>query len=114
GAYAKQGDDALGGWGGSHVVPAARSAESPPPMPKLPVGVAVSAVPSRANSPLARQASPQTWNGGNQGGVAQNAYSGGYGGANNIPRSPNFPLSPPPAQQGYSGPFNNNGGYQRF
>jgi hypothetical protein len=119
--FAHQGEDALGGWGGSHV-PAG-------------MNVALNEVPSRSNSPaLPRGAdpisrmqtpslkspisqSPRAWNGGNRGGLIQNAgnaYSGGYGGgSNNIPRSPSFPLSPQIPQRGYPGGYNN-GGYARF
>jgi hypothetical protein len=127
GAYAKQGDDALGGWGGSHV-PHGYAADEPT-LPKMPPNVMVSEVPSRSNSPgiqrsmspvsrhqtpaLVSPESPRTWNGGNQGGMihnTSNAYSGGYGNSSNVPRSPSFPLggSMPP-QRGPS-----NGGYQRF
>lgn len=127
GAYAKQGDDALGGWGGSHV-PKGYEADEPT-LPKMPSNVIISEVQSRSNSPgiqrsispvsrhqtpaLVSPESPLTWNGANQGGMihnASNAYSGGYGNSSNIPRSPSFPLggsiSP---QRGMS-----NGGYQRF
>jgi len=125
GAYEKQGEDALGGWGGSHVAPG-QASEMPPPMPKLPSNISVSEVPSRSQSPaIVRNGSPalvspvpqKAWNGGNVGGMihnAGNAYSGGYGGSNNIPRSPAFPSSPQPQQnRGYPGGYQS-GGYQRF
>lgn len=127
GAYAKQGEDALGGWGGAHV-PQGYSADEPT-LPKLASNVMVSEVPSRSNSPaIQRSMSPvsrhqtpalvspaaessRNWNGGNQGGMihnAGNAYSGGYSGINQ--RSPSFPLGGPISpQRGLS-----NGGYQRF
>ena len=133
GAYEKQGDDALGGWGGSHI------AADAPPMPKLPSNVSVSEVPSRSMSPAIpimgspafpapqRVLSPplvspvpqKAWNGGNVGGMihgAGNSYSGGYGGSNNIPRSPSYSVSPqlPQPNRGYPGGYSNNGGYQRF
>ncbi|KUJ06642.1 uncharacterized protein LY89DRAFT_726321 [Mollisia scopiformis] len=129
GAYAKQGDDALGGWGGAHVPPG--YAADAPALPKMPSNVMVNEVPSRMNSPAFERSmspvsrhqtpalvspgpeSPRTWNGGNQGGMihnAGNAYSGGYGGSSNIPRSPSFPLGKSvPPQRGFS-----SGGYQRF
>jgi len=135
GAYAKQGEDALGGWGGSHVNGAAT-----PPVPKLPSNVMTTEVPSRANSPAISRSmspaiprvmspsiiapiptSPRQWNGGNSGGMIQNAgnaysggYQGNYGANTNIPRSPSFPLSPNvPQQRGYPGGYSQ-GGYQRF
>lgn len=128
GAYAKQGEDALGGWGGAHVPPG--YAADAPTLPKMPSNVMVTEVPSRVNSPaIQRSVSPisrnqtpsaispggsqRSWNGGNQGGMvhdAGNAYSGGYGGASNIPRSPSFPFGGEiPQQRSFS-----NGGYQRF
>ena len=134
GAYEKQGEDALGGWGGSHVA----TAEAPP-VPKIPGNVSVNDVPSRSMSPaVPRMGSPalqtpsrvlgpqlvsptpqKAWNGGNVGGMihdAGNAYSGGYGGSSNIPRSPSFPASSqtPQPNRGYPGGYSNNGGYQRF
>lgn len=115
-AYAKQGDDALGGWGGNHV-PQGYAPDDEPTLPKLPSNVSISEVPSRSNTPNIQRnmspvspESPRTWNGGNQGGMIQNAgnaYSGGYGGNS---RSPSFPLGGSIApQRGMS-----NGGYQRF
>jgi hypothetical protein len=111
GSYATQGEDALGGWGGQHATAGARGADAPPPVPKLPGNVSVHDAPSRVQSPVSRNGTPSNWNGGNSGGMihnAHNAYSGGYGGSNNIPRSPNFPL----ASQGVFS--SSNGGYQRF
>lgn len=138
GAFEKQGEDALGGWGGSHVTPGTRAADVPPTVPKPLASVSVNDFPSRINSPtIPRLGSPalqqpqrvlspplaspipqKAWNGGNVGGIIQNsgnAYSGGYGGSNNIPRSPSSPLSPQQPQQsrGYRGGYSN-GGYQRF
>jgi hypothetical protein len=129
-----QGEDALGGWGGSHV-PAGTKATDIPPLPKFPGNVALNEVPSRSNNPpLPRGAdpisrmqtpsltspvpqNPTAWNGGNKAGLIQNAgnaYSGGYGGSTNILRSPSFPLSPQvPQQRGYPGGYNA-GGYSRF
>jgi hypothetical protein len=75
--------------------------------------------PQRVLSPALVSPVPQkAWDGGNVGGMihnAGNAYSGGYGGSNNIPRSPSFPLSPqtPQPNRGYPGGYSN-GGYQRF
>ena len=136
-----QGEDALGGWGGSYDGRHSTllKTNNDPPLPKFPGQVSVNEVPSRSNSPalsrggdpVARMqtpslASPQpqspratpAWNGGNQSGLIQNAgnaYSGGYGGNTNIPRSPSFPLSPQvPQQRGYPGGYNNNAGYSRF
>ena len=133
GSYASQGEDALGGWGGTHVVPQDR--KDIPPVPKFPGNVAVNEVPSRINSPAVPRVnspaprlqspqlvspqpqSPRAWNGGNVGGMihnAGNAYSGGYGGSTTVPRSPGFPLSPQvPQQRGYLGGYAS-GGYQRF
>jgi hypothetical protein len=132
--FATQGEDALGGWGGSHI-PTGTKASDIPPVPKFPGNVALNEVPSRSNSPALPRGtdpvsrmqtpslqspvpqSPRAWNGGNQGGLIQNAgnaYSGGYGGSTNIPRSPSFPLSSQvPQQRGYPGGYNN-GGYSRF
>lgn len=137
GAYEKQGEDALGGWGGQHVAPGTKAADIPP-VPKLPGSLSINEVPSRSMSPaIPRMGSPaiqapsrvlspplvspvpqKAWNGGNVGGMihnAGNAYSGGYGGSNNIPRSPSFPLSPqtPQPGRGYPGGYSN-GGYERF
>jgi hypothetical protein len=106
GSFATQGEDALGGWGGSHV-----AASDAPPIPKMPGNVMANEVPSRSMSPsvppsrlmspqpqepaIPRMMSPQptliapqpqsprAWSGGNQGGMihnAGNAYSGGFGG----------------------------------
>ena len=137
GAYEKQGDDALGGWGGSHIVPGTQAA-SYSTVPKMPSNISNNEMPSRSMSPavpgmgspalqtpsrvlsppLLSPAPQKTWNGGNSGGMihnAGNAYSGAYGGSNNIPRSPSFPLSPqtPQPNRGYPGGYSN-GGYQRF
>jgi hypothetical protein len=121
GAYATQGEDALGGWGGTHVVPQDRKDV----LPKFPGNAVVNegpsrvnspAISSRVNSPAPRLQTPQlvspqpqsarVWNGG--------AYSGGYGGSSNCPRSPGFPPSPQvPQQRGYTGGYAT-GGYQRF
>jgi len=123
-ANSTRGEDALGGWAGSH------NQDAPPPVPKMPMNAMANEVPSRTPSPaIQRSMSPQivspipqspmqpAWNGGNQGGMihgAGNAYSGGYGGNANIPRSPSFPLNPQvPQQRGFPGGFNH-GGYQRF
>lgn len=124
-AYAIQGEDALGGWGGSHVAPGTTTADVPP-VPKLPSNVMVGEIPSRSNSPaISRSMSPaiptftspplaapapqsaRQWSGGNMQN-ADNAYTGGYGSSPNIPRSPSFPQQP-----GYSGGYSQ-GGYQRF
>jgi hypothetical protein len=134
GAYASQGEDALGGWGGTHVAPQDR--KNILPAPKFPGNAVVNdapsrvnspAISSRVNSPAPRLQTPQLvspqpqsargWNGGNVGGAihnAGNAYSGGYGGSSNGPRSPGFPPSPQvPQQRGYPGGYAA-GGYQRF
>jgi hypothetical protein len=133
GAYAKQGDDALGGWGGTHVPPGTKATDFDfPDVKKAPVNVASNEIPLRAQSPaLPRMMSPvsrmqtpsiispmpqspipRAWTGGNDGGLihnAGNAYSGAYGGSNNMSRNPNFPVtSPVPVQRGYPG------GYSRF
>ncbi|CZR70217.1 related to cell wall protein YGR189c [Phialocephala subalpina] len=136
GAFEKQGEDALGGWGDprrSHVPQGYVTDE--PTLPKLPSNVMVKEVPSRVNSPAITRSvspisrhqtpfivnpvpqSPRGWNGGNQGGMIQdagNAYSGGYGGntnfSNNFSRSPSFPLGGSVSPQ--RGPSNS--GYQRF
>jgi hypothetical protein len=136
GSYATQGEDALGGWGGSHV-PAGSKAADIPPVPKMPGNAVVNEVPSRVNSPTLPRVnspaprlqtpslvapvpqSPRHWSGGNAGGMIHNAgnsYSGGYGGSNNIPRSPSFPLSPQtPQPRGYPGGYaSQSRGYQRF
>jgi hypothetical protein len=131
-----QGEDALGGWGGSFVPTATHHANAlPAEKSRFPGNVSVNEVPSRMNSPaplrgadpvsrmqtpsLASPApqSPRQWNGGNQGGLVQNAgnaYSGGYGGNPNIPRSPSFPLSPQVPQQRSPGGYTNQAGYSRF
>jgi hypothetical protein len=114
-----QGEDALGGW---------QSKQSDPPVPKVPtVTERDLAIPT---SPVSRTGSP-AWNGGNSGGLinnAQNAYSGGYGQNRNIPSSPSFPLSQSNhsdygfPQQGFPQPgfpqqnsgFGRHGGYSRF
>ena len=133
--FASQGDDALGGWGGSYVRPGTKAADIPGAA-KSPSNVVANEVPLRMNSPAASATSPparmqtpslaspvpqspRLWSGGNAGGMihnAGNAYSGGYGGSNNIPRSPSFPLSPQvPQQRGYPGGYHStSGGYQRF
>ena len=112
-----QGEDALGGW---------QAKQPDPPVPKVPtVTERELAIPS-PTSPMSRVGSP-AWNGGNQGGLinnAQNAYSGGYGQNRAIPSSPNFPLSQNNQsdygfpQQGFpqqpSHGFGNHGGYSRF
>jgi hypothetical protein len=130
-----QGEDALGGWGGSYVPTPTHANNLPAAASKFPGNVTVNEVPSRMNSPalsrgvdpvsrmqtpsLASPApqSPRAWTGGNQGGLVQNAgsaYSGGYGGNPNIPRSPSFPLSPQVPQQRAPGGGFNSGGYSRF
>jgi len=134
GAYEKLGEDALGGWGGSHMASGSH-ADVPPPVPKLPSNLSVNEVPSRSTSPvIPRMGSPaiqvpgrvlspphvspnpqKAWNGGNVGGMihsAGNAYSGGYGGSNNTPRSPSFPLSPQLTKEYPRS--HSNGSYQRF
>jgi hypothetical protein len=134
GAYAKQGDDALGGWGGTHVPAGTKATDFDFPDVKTPANVATNQVPSRVNSPaiprgmdpisrmqtpsivspMPQSPLPRTWTGGNAGGMihnAGNAYSGAYGGvgSSHSPMTPGFPLaSPSPAQRGYPG------GYQRF
>lgn len=129
GAYAKQGDDALGGWGGTHVPPGKKATDFDFPDVKSPANVTANEVPSRVNSPaiprvmsppsrmqtpsivspMPQSPLPRAWTGGNEGGMIHNAgnpYSGAYGGSN---RSPSFPLtSPAPVQRGYPG------GYTRF
>lgn len=122
-AYATQGDDALGGWGGSHIT-GASSATAGSGTAKF-AAVATSEVPSRSNSPDSHRPAPSPWTGGNQGGMihnAHNAYNGGYSQANNIPHSPNFPLASQGSFHG-QGAFPNpnagfrgsqHGGYQRF
>jgi len=50
GAYQSQGEDALGGWGGSHV-PVGTKAADVPPVPKMPPNFQVNEVPPRFNSP---------------------------------------------------------------
>lgn len=107
-ANTTQGDDALGGWGGTHATPGSQTPTSP-----------TGAQPARSNTPgLSRMASPapllspqsqhvQNWNGGNDGGMihdAGNAYNGGYGGNTNIPRSP-------APQRSFTGSSNANDGY---
>ncbi|KAH6703108.1 concanavalin A-like lectin/glucanase domain-containing protein [Leptodontidium sp. MPI-SDFR-AT-0119] len=126
GAYERQGDDALGGWGGTYVPQGIKASDFPEP--KSPANVAVNELPPRVNSPISRSQtpslvspipqSPRTWNGGMSAGLtnsAGNAYTGGYGGSNNIARSPSFPVtSPAPSQsRGYPGGYSN-GGYQKF
>jgi len=125
GAYETQGDDALGGWGGTYV-PGPKAADFPGP--KNSANVVVNEMPSRVSSPISRNQtpslvspipqSPRAWNGGSSGGLingAGNAYTGGYGGSNNIPRSPSFPVTSPALSQsrGYPGGYLN-GGYQKF
>jgi hypothetical protein len=115
-----QGEDALGGWGGSFVPAGTQANALPAEKSKFPGSVSVNEVPSRMQTPsLASPApqSPRQWSGGNQGGLVQNAgnaYSGGYGGNPNIPRSPAFPLSPQVPQQRSPGGYTNNAGYSRF
>ncbi|KAH8591470.1 concanavalin A-like lectin/glucanase domain-containing protein [Bisporella sp. PMI_857] len=126
-AYAKQGDDALGGWGGTHVTPGQGDV---PPMPKVPSNVMVSEVPSRMHSPAPTiprmqspgvvspvPQSPRQWSGGNQGGMihdAHNAYTGGYGSSNTMSRSQSYASQGGP-QSYYTGGYGQSqGGYQRF
>lgn len=140
--YASQGDDALGGWGGTHVLSGYSHDNDSPGAPKMPPNVMVSEIPSRsANAspasfsrtmspaPSLAQPVPQSarqWGGGNPGGMIQNAgnaYSGAYGGnqnysgGQNIPRSPSFQdgshVVQPQQQRGYPGGYSH-GGYQRF
>jgi len=128
GAFEKQGEDALGGWGGSHV-----AAGSVQPTPKFPSNVSVDEMPRSLSPSIPRMGSPalqapprvlspalvspvpqKAWNEGNVGGLmnsTDNSYSGGYGGSN-IPRSPSFPASPPQQSRGFPGATS--GGYQRF
>lgn len=124
-AYAKQGDDALGGWGGTKA-----SDFDFPDVKKSPVTATSNEIPSGFNSPeiprvlspLSRMQSPPivspvlqsplpgAWTGGNEGGMihnAGNAYSGVFGGSN-AQRGPYSPASPSPGQRGYPG------GYSRF
>ena len=125
-AYASQGDDALGGWGGTHVANSTPTASSAPKF----TPVATHEIPSRSSSPDSHHApaAPSPWNGGNQGGMihnAHNAYNGGYSQNTNIPRSPNFPLASqaggsfnaqgafPPSGNGGGFGGSQHGGYQR-
>lgn len=139
----RQGEDALGGWGGTHL----SREEAAPPMPALP-GSALAApanIPSRHNSPAPTAPllgspgeaapmppNPRQWTGGNNGGMiqnAQNAYSGAYGQgpSRNFSRSPSYASQTPTYQsQGPSFPSQgpqadyqpsygqSQGGYQRF
>jgi len=108
-----QGEDALGGWGGTHV----SKADEIAPMPVIPnTAFAASAnSPSRTNSPAPTiprvgspgvatpmPQSPRQWSGGNNGGMiqnAQNAYSGAYGQgpSHNFSRSPSYAPSNAPS-----------------
>jgi hypothetical protein len=135
-----QGDDALGGWGGTHVPPGTKATDFDFPDVKNNASqVSVNELlPSqsipRSNSPASTPRilssglqmpqiaqpipqSPRTWTGGNMGGMihqAGNAYSGAYGGGNNgVQWSPSFPTtSPAPVQRGYPGGYSSSG-YQR-
>ncbi|CZT08605.1 related to cell wall protein YGR189c [Rhynchosporium agropyri] len=90
GAYERQGDDALGGWGGTYVPQVAKAADFPEP--KTTAGGTVREPPSRISSPVSINSTPSLagpvsqspWNGGGgSGGLmdgAGNAYTGGYGG----------------------------------
>ena len=110
----KQGEDALGGWGGTHIP---KDGEAVPPVPPMPTNVfaASASTPSRTNSPAPTiplvgspgiaapmPQSPRQWSGGNSGGMihnAQNAYSGGYGQgpSQNFSRSPSYAASNAPS-----------------
>lgn len=163
-AYATQGEDALGGWGGTHVPsqeaknalaerdlekePIASVAEVPsslrnasPTLPQVsqPANRGINGSPAPVNrgfnnspapinrnmnmSPalIAPQPRSPRWNGGNEGGLinnAGNAYNGGYkgyGGSQNVSRSPSYNDQPMPQQQrGYGGYANSNQGYHGF
>lgn len=108
-SFATQGEDALGGWGGSHVAPGTKVEDIP--LPKMPSNIMVTEVPTRVNSPVISRSMTPTipqivspipqsprvpdWTGGSQGGMIHNAgnsYSGGYGGNPTQSRSPSFPL----------------------
>ncbi len=120
--YKSQGDDALGGWGGTFIPQGTKAADFKDP--KEAANVMVKEVPFRVSSPVSRNGtaslvgptpqSPRTGNGGNQNGLingTSNASTGGYTSSNNIPRSPSFPLTSP-QNRGYGGYLN--GGYQKF
>ncbi|TAQ89780.1 hypothetical protein B7494_g1851 [Chlorociboria aeruginascens] len=132
-AYEKQGDDALGGWGGTHISPADMNTASKG------ADLQKDEFPLRANSPvrtmspaqISRVASPtiaapvptRMWNGGNEQDLGAFTQNNGYAGSNNIPRSPSLGMnggyrSPAPPQQDRGFPFPNaslnRGGYQRF
>ncbi|KAL2062574.1 hypothetical protein VTL71DRAFT_5646 [Oculimacula yallundae] len=129
GAYERQGDDALGGWGGTYVPQETKAADLPEP--KQSANVMVHELPSRAHSPIPRYQtpslvspipqSPRAWTGANpvaSANSAGNAYIGGYGGyerSNRISRGPTLPLLfPAPSQsRGYTGGYAS-GGYQKF
>lgn len=109
----KQGEDALGGWGGTHVVGGAGEKDVPP-VPTVPAGVAYGGRISRSASPAVSTGvpregnmspapqSPRQWGGGNQGGMihnAGNAYTGAFGGNTNYNAAP----------ANYSNPSSNSG-----
>ncbi|KAF4624498.1 hypothetical protein G7Y89_g13672 [Cudoniella acicularis] len=130
GAYGSQGEDALGGWGGTHVQHGIKAADMPP-MPRMPSNAVTAAggddFPLRAKSPgLSRvggpvsaisvggrgspaplvsptqPTSPRAWNSSNNNGLIHDTHNPRTGGYAGTGRVSRAPS------------FQRNGGYQRF